>query len=552
MPVEIYKKFINETLGEDGNVTSCKLIIPEKFNFSYDVMDRIAESEPERRAMVWCNEEGEKHIFTFADMKEQSDRAASYFKSLGIGKGDCVMMAVKRHYQFWAAILGLHKIGAIGVPVTYMLKVEEYVYRFERLNIKAIICTPENEVPERVEEAEEQTGNSLIKIMVKKNRTGWEQFDEGVRNAAEFSPLPFEERPESTDTMLYYFTSGTEGMPKLVVHNFAYPIGHIATAKYWHNVKPEGLHLAIADTGWAKSVWGKLYGQWFMGTGIYVLDYDSFTAHALLTKLVEDKVTSLCAPSAIYRVLVLEDLTKYDLSHIEHYTVAGEALNPEVIEKFVRMTGKEIHDGYGQTESTLMIGVMNWMKVKVGAMGKPSMQYNVDLLDSEGKSVKNGDVGEICIKAEPGEIPGMFLGYEGEDELNRRKWHDGIYHTGDLAWRDEDGYYWFIGRNDDVFKSAGYRISPFEIESLIMKFPNILECAVVGVPDKLRGHAIKAIIVLAKGTEGSRELKHDIKEFLKEHTASYKIPREIEFVSALPKTTSGKIKHNVLRDTSAE
>ena len=547
MVLEIYKNYIEEKFGPDGNVESCKLNVPEKFNFSYDVIDKIAELEPNRRALVWCNEAGEKHTFTFADIKEQSDRAASYFRSIGIGKGDCVMMAIKRHYQFWFAILALHKIGAIGVPVTFMLTVDEYVYRFGRLDFKAVLCTPEDEVPERVEEAQRITEKQFTKIMVKEEREGWLQFDEGIAAAEKFQPLSFEERPETMDTMMYYFTSGTEGMPKLVIHNFAYPIGHIATAKYWHNVDPDGLHLAISDTGWAKSVWGKLYGQWFMGTGIYVLDYDMFVAPTLLKKLEEDKVTSLCAPSAVYRVLVREDLTKYDLSNIKHYTVAGEALNPEVIEKFVRLTGKEIHDGYGQTESTLMIGVMNWMKVKIGAMGKPSMQYDIVLLDSDGNAVPNGETGEICVKANMGQIPGMFLGYEGEEELNQRKWHDGIYHTGDLAWRDDDGYFWFIGRNDDVFKSAGFRISPFEIESLIVKFPSVLECAVIGVPDKLRGHAIKAIIVLAKGEVASSELKTELRKFLKEHTASYKIPREIEFVSELPKTTSGKIRRNVLR-----
>ncbi|SHJ33262.1 AMP-binding protein [Parasporobacterium paucivorans] len=547
MAIEIYKKYMEEKMGADGNVESCKLSIPDKFNFSYDVVDKIAEMEPQRRAMVWCNEQGERREFTFCDIKEQSDRAASYFRSLGIGKGDCVMMAVKRHYQFWFAILGLHKIGAIGVPVTYMLKLEEYIYRFEKLDIKAVICTPDNDVASRVDEAEQMSGKKFMKIILRENRPGWHQFDEGLEKAEKFVPLTFEERPESGDTMLLYFTSGTEGMPKLVGHNFGYPVGHIPTAKYWHNVDPDGLHFTVADTGWAKSVWGKLYGQWLMGAAIYVLDYDSFTAHALLTKMEEDKITTLCAPSAFYRVMVLEDFSKYNLSTVKHYTVAGEALNPDVIEKFSRMTGKQIYEGYGQTESTLMIGVMHWMDVKAGAMGKPSLQYNMELLDEDGQIVPTGDVGEICVKAEPGEIPGMFLGYQGEDELNRSKWHDGIYHTGDLAWRDENGYYWFVGRNDDVFKSSGYRISPFEIESLIVKFPNVLECAVIGVPEKLRGNAIKAIIVLTNGTEPTQNLKIEIREFLKEHTAPYKVPRIIEFVDELPKTTSGKIRRNIWR-----
>jgi len=547
MSIEIYRKYLKEKMGADGNVESCEFIVPDKFNFSYDIVDKIAYEEPQRRAMYWSNEYGEQYQFTFSDMKEQSDRAASYFQSLGITKGDCVMLVLKRHYQFWFALLGLHKIGAIAVPTSYMLKVEEFTYRFDKIDIKAVICTPENEVSLRIDEAEQDSGKKMIKIMVKENRPGWLQFDEGLAKANEFNSLPLSEWPDINDTMLIYFTSGTESMPKMVLHDYSYPIGHIPTAKYWHNVDSNGLHLTVADTGWAKSVWGKLYGQWFMKAGIAVYDYNKFTAHALLSRMSEDKITTFCAPSSIYRVLVKEDISKYDLSHVKHYLVAGEALNPEIIERFSQMTGYDIYEGYGQTEATLIIGMMHWMKVKPGAMGKPGLQYHIELLDSEGQIVPKGETGEICIMTEIGELPGMFLGYRDESEMNLSKWHDGIYHTGDLAWCDEDGYYWFVGRNDDVFKSSGYRISPFEIENLIMEFPGILECAVTGVPEKLRGNAIKATIVLTQGTEPTTKLKVEIREFLKSRTASYKIPREIEFVEELPKTSSGKIRHSALR-----
>lgn len=544
---EIYKKYLTEKIGTDGNVESCKLIVPDKFNFSYDVVDKIAQEEPQRRAMYWSNEYGEKHQFSFEDMKEQSDRAASYFQSLGIGKGDCVMLILKRHYQFWFALLGLHKIGAIAVPTSYMLKVEEFSYRFNKIDLKAVICTPENEVPLKIDKTEQNSEKKLIKIMVKENHPGWLQFDQGLAEASKFDPLPVSEWPDINDTMLIYFTSGTESMPKMVLHDYSYPIGHIPTAKYWHNVDPNGLHLTVADTGWAKSVWGKLYGQWFMKAGIAVYDYNKFTPHALLSRISEDKVTTFCAPSSIYRVLVQENLSKYDLSHVSHYLVAGEALNPEVIEKFSKMTGHDIYEGYGQTEATLIIGMMHWMKIKPGAMGKPGLQYHIELLDSEGQIVPKGETGEICIIAGMGKLPGMFLGYQNESELDLSKWYDGIYHTGDLAWCDEDGYYWFVGRNDDVFKSSGYRISPFEIENLIMEFPGILECAVTGVPEKLRGNEIKATIVLAQGIEPTSKLKAEIKGFLKSRVAPFKIPRKIEFVEELPKTSSGKIRHSALR-----
>lgn len=548
MITEIHKNYLTEKIGIDGNVESCRFIVPNKFNFSYDVVDKIASEEPGRRAMHWSDDYGEKHVFSFGDIKEQSDRAAAYFQSLGINKGDCVMLILKRHYQFWFALMGLHKIGAIAVPTSCMLKTEDLTYRLGKIDIKAVISTPEDDVPLRIEEAEHNSGKSMIKILVKTTQQGWLSFDQGLAEADEFKPLPPSEWPDIHDTMLIYFTSGTESMPKMVAHDYSYPIGHIPTAKYWHNVDPNGLHLTIADTGWAKSIWGKLYGQWFMGAGVAVYDYSQFTAHALLSRLSEDRVTTFCAPSSVYRVLVRENLHKYDLSCVKHYLVAGEALNPEVIEKFSKMTGHDIYEGYGQTETTLTIAMMYWMKVKPGSMGKPSMQYRIKLLNPEGQAVPTGEIGEICIMAEHGELPGMFLGYQDEVKMNQAKWHDGVYHTGDLAWCDEDGYYWFIGRNDDVFKSSGYRISPFEIESLIMEFPGILECAVIGVPEKLRGNMIKAIIVLADGAEPTLKLKTDIKEYLKSRVSSYKVPRQIEFVKELPKTTSGKIRHSELRD----
>ncbi len=546
--LQLYKNYVSETLDSNGQIESFRLIPPDRFNFAYDIVDRIAQEEPNRRAMVWCNDAGEERVFTFADMKRESDRAASFFQERGIGKGDRIMLILIRHYQFWFAVLGLHKIGAVAIPATNQLQVKDLSYRFEAANVSGIVCTAQGEIAEHVETAANAWGKIKNLMIVKGSRPGWISFDDGLAAAKPFIPPAGDKAPCITDELLLYFTSGTTGMPKMVIHDHSYPIAHLATARYWHHVDPEGLHLTVSETGWAKSVWGKLYGQWIMEAGIFVYDMDKFVPHNLLEKIAHYKVTTFCAPPTIYRFLIKEDFSQYDFSAMQHCTIAGEALNPEVYEQFRKKTGLELKEGFGQTETTLTAATFYWMKTKPGSMGLPSAAYKVMLRDEDGSPTKPGMVGEITVETGDEKVLGMFLRYDKNEELTRSVWHDGVYHTGDTAWQDEDGYLWYVGRKDDIIKSSGYRIGPFEVESVLMEHPGVLECAIIGVPDPVRGQIIKASVVLAKGYSPCEELKKEMQEYVKTHTAPYKYPRILEFVTELPKTISGKIKRTDIRE----
>lgn len=549
--LNLHQDYISETCDSHGYPVSYRLNVPYGFNFAYDVVDRIADAEPHRRAMFWRNVEGETHTFTFADIRRESDRCASWLQSLGIKKGDKVMLILKRHYQFWFAIIGLHKIGAVAIPATNQLQVKDIVYRMDAADIRAVICTPEGDTYTAVEEAARSVGHEMTLIMVREEKDGWLNFEDGLVKAPAFKRPQGDDYPHGRDMMLLYFTSGTTGMPKMVVHDFNYPIGHIATAKYWHRVDPEGLHLTVSETGWAKSVWGKLYGQWLMEAGIYVYDFDRFSPSEMLTRLQDDQITTFCAPPTIYRFLIKEDLSQYDLSSLQHCTIAGEALNPEVYEQFLRATGLELKEGYGQTEMTLAVVTPYWLATRPGSMGRPSPAYHIQLLDDQDQPIEPGHSGEICVIAERDEVPGMFSGYHKDPQLTESVWHDGIYHTGDLAWQDEDGYLWFVGRTDDIIKSSGYRIGPFEVESVLMEHPAVLECAVTGAPDPVRGQVVRATVVLSRQYTASDALRVELQDYVKTHTAPYKYPRVLDFAEQLPKTISGKIRRVEIRASDA-
>lgn len=547
----IHQDYLVEELNEGGYPDRFTLRCPPSFNFAYDVLDVLGTQTPERRALFWRNDRGEQRTFTFGEMRDLSDRAASYFLSLGIRKGDMVLLILKRHYQFWYAIMALHKIGAVAVPATNQLKKYDLVFRLEEAGIRAVVCTMDGSIAEEVEAAEAAYGRPLVKISVRGGRPGWEDFDAGVAQAAPFVKPPAEDLPAVRDHMLLYFTSGTTAQPKMVVHDYSYPIAHIDTAKYWHKVDPEGLHLTLSETGWAKSVWGKLYGQWFLETCIYVDDFDRFDPKRLLRHMQDDGVTTFCAAPTVYRFLVHEDLENYDLSRLQHCTIAGEAMNPVVYETFREKTGLELKEGYGQTEMTLAVVTNYWQKTKPGSMGTPSANYDVVLLDESGREVAPGEKGEICIRIPEGTKPiGMFAGYYRDPETTAATWHDGFYHTRDLAEKDEDGYFWYVGRTDDMIKTSGYRVGPFEVESVVMQHPAVVECAITGAPDEVRGIVIKATIVLAPGYEPSEALKRDIQTFVKNATAPYKYPRIVEFVREMPKTISGKIRRVEIRERS--
>jgi acetyl-CoA synthetase len=481
-------------------------------------------------------------------MKRESDQAASFFLERGIGKGDRIMLILIRHYQFWFAMLGLHKIGAVAIPATNQLQVKDIAYRFDAANITGVVCTALGEISDHVVTAAKEYGKITNLMMVNGLKAGWVSFDEGRKTAKPFVPPSGDKAPDIEDELVLYFTSGTTGMPKMVIHDHSYPLAHLVTAKYWHRIDPDGLHLTVSETGWAKSVWGKLYGQWIMEAGIFVYDMDKFVPQRLLEKITHYKITTFCAPPTIYRFLIKEDFSKYDFSALQHCTIAGEALNPEVYEQFKRLTGLELKEGFGQTETTLSAATFYWMKTKPGSMGLPSAAYDVVLRDEDGSLTKPGTVGEITINTGDRKILGMFLRYDKNEELTRFVWHDGVYHTGDTAWQDEDGYLWYVGRKDDIIKSSGYRIGPFEVESVLMEHPGVLECAIIGVPDPVRGQIIKATVVLAKGYTPSEELKKEMQEYVKTHTAPYKYPRILEFVNELPKTISGKIKRTDIRE----
>ena len=545
---QLYRKFVKETFDAEGRLSKFEIFPPENFNFGFDVVDALAEKCPDKTGLYWVSKTHEKKLFTFADLRDATNRTANYFRRLGIRKGDKVMLVLKRHYQFWFSIVALHKIGAIVIPATDQLQKKDYVFRFNAAHVKAVICTAEGETTAHVLAALPECPSVKILACVNGRCEGFDDFDGGIlRESPVFARPEGSEATTKDDIMLMYFTSGTTGYPKMAAHNFAYPLGHIVTAKYWHNVDPEGRHLSVADTGWGKAVWGKLYGQWLCEACVFVYDMDRFHADDLLSVISEHKVTTFCAPPTIYRFFIKEDLSKYDLSSIKYATTAGEALNPEVYNKFREITGLRLFEGFGQTETTLVLATLTGTEPRPGSMGKPNPQFDVDLVDENGRTVQPGDVGEIVIHTDKRVPVGLFKEYYENPERTAESWHDGIYHTGDTAWRDEDGYYWYVGRTDDIIKSSGYRIGPFEIESVIMEHPSVLEVAVTGVPDPIRGQAIKATIVLARGYTASEELKKEIQNFVKNATAPYKYPRVVEFVDELPKTISGKIRRVEIR-----
>ena len=536
----IYQDFIIPTEAENGSIQAIAFQNEEKFNFAFDVVDELARRKPEKLAMLHVAQDGTEHRFTFEDIRKESSRAANYFKSLGIRRGDRVMLVLKRHYQFWFSILGLHKLGAVVIPATNQLQAKDFTYRFQAANVKAILCTADGETADAVDEAAKECPELAIKILVGGSREGWRDFNEEYGMfSSRFARA--EDAPCGSDPMLMFFTSGTSGYPKLAAHNYKYPLGHFITAKYWHQVNPDGLHLTISDTGWAKSLWGKLYGQWLCEAAVFVYDFDRFDAEKILPMFAKYNITTFCAPPTMYRMLIKQDLSRFDLSSIEHASIAGEALNPEVFRQFYKATGLQIMEGFGQSESTLIIGNLLGCDHKIGSMGKPVPLYDVHLLTTDGKDAGPGENGEICINISGGLPCGLAYAYEGSPEVTAETWTDGYYHTGDIAWKDEDGFYWYVGRADDVIKSSGYRIGPFEIENVIMELPYVLECGVSAAPDEVRGQVVKASIVLVKGTEPSEQLKKSIQNYVKSRTAPYKYPRIVEFRESLPKTTSGKI-----------
>ena len=541
----LYQDYLDASFDENGILNKVKFHYPDTFNFAYDVLDRLAEKTPDKVALSWLSRTHEHREFTFKQISDMSCQAANYLVSLGIKKGDRVMMVLRRNWQFWILINALHRIGAVAVLAPNQLLVHDFQYRFDKATIRAIICTSDGEVLEQADAAANLCKSVEFRISTNGSRLGWLDFDASLERYSTVFKRP--EGLKASDTMLMFFSSGTTGYPKIVTHIFSYPLGHIITARWWHCVDPNGLHLTISDTGWAKAMWGKLYGQWLCEAPLFVYDFDRFSAADIMPLFKQFGITTFCAPPTMYRFFIREDLSGYDFSSLKHTTMAGEALNPEVFNVFLKQTGHKMMEGFGQSESTMIIGNINGMEPHPGSMGKPSPMYPVELFDADCKPVKQGEVGEIVIKAEPGEIPGLFVGYYGDEEATHNAWHDGYYHTGDTAWVDEAGYYWYVGRTDDLIKSSGYRIGPFEVENAIMELPYVLECAVVGVPDPTRGQVVKAYIVLTKDKQPSEELKKEIQDYVKKNTAPYKYPRKIDFLTELPKTVSGKIRRSALR-----
>ena len=540
---------------EDYN-KNLEFIIPEHFNFAYDVMDAWAAEAPEKLALLWTNDQGEEIRATYAQLKEQSDQAASYLQSLGIGKGDPVMLILKRRYEWWIIMLALCKIGAIVIPATHMLTKKDIIYRNTRASVKAVICVDDAYVTGQIQLAMSESPSVKQYITVTDHG---KPIPEGFRDwQSEWKQAPKFVRPafvnNNEDTMIMYFTSGTSGEPKMVAHDYLYAMGHLTTGVFWHNLHEGSLHLTVADTGWGKAVWGKFYGQWFAGATVFVFDHEKFSADTLLRQMEKYKVTSFCAPPTIYRFMIREDLTKYDLSSLQYCCTAGEALNPAVFDKLKELIGLNIMEGFGQTETTMTLGTFPWMKPKPGSMGIPNAQYNIDLIRADGTPCEDGEKGEIVVRVGDKKPVGLFKGYYRDEEKTREAWHDGLYHTGDMAWRDEDGYYWFEGRIDDVIKSSGYRIGPFEVESALMTHPAVVECAITGVPDDVRGMVVKATIVLGKEwkDKAGDDLVKELQQHVKKVTAPYKYPRIIEFVDELPKTISGKIRRVEIRQKDSQ
>ena len=544
------EKFLSRTVftSQEDYIRNFRIRVPADFNFAYDVVDAYAAEEPDKKALLWTDDRGGEIQFTFADMKRETDRTASYFQSLGLGRGDMVMLILKRRYEFWFSILALHKLGAVAIPATHLLTRKDVVYRCNMAGIKAIVAAGEPVITGHIAAAMPESPTTKLLISVGPEvPEGFLDFHEGIRHAAPFV------RPQHVNTnddiMLMYFTSGTTGEPKMVAHDFTYPLGHISTGCFWHNLHEGSLHLTIADTGWAKAAWGKLYGQWLAGANIFVYDHEKFTPADILRKIGQYRITSLCAPPTIYRFLIREDLSKYDLSSLEYCTTAGEALNGAVYDTFKRLTGVRLMEGFGQTETTLTLATFPWMEPKPGSMGVPNPQYDIDLLTPDGRSAEDGEQGQIVIRTDRGKPLGLFKEYYLNDGMMHEVWHDGVYYTGDVAWRDEDGYFWFVGRADDVIKSSGYRIGPFEVESALMTHPAVVECAITGVPDEIRGQVVKATIILGDKyrPRAGEELIRELQDHVKQITAPYKYPRIIEFVDELPKTISGKIRRKAIR-----
>ena len=551
------ERFLTQTkfTSEDDYAKHLHFIVPENFNFAYDVMDAWAEEKPDKVALLWTSERGEEVSTTYREFKEQTDRTAAYFMQLGIKHADKVMLILKRHYQWWLSMMALCKVGAIAIPATHMLTVHDIVYRNQSASVKYIICANDEYITEQIAKA--MPDSPTVKALVAVNALSEldKPIPEGFHDwRKEWAEAPAFVRPDNVntneDTMLMYFTSGTSGEPKMVAHDFLYALGHLTTGVYWHNLHANSLHLTVADTGWGKAVWGKLYGQWFAGATVFVYDHEKFTAEKIMRQMEKYHITSFCAPPTIYRFMIREDFSKYDLSSLEWCTTAGEAMNPSVANRFKELTGVTIYEGFGQTETTMTLGTFPWVKPKPGSMGKPNPQYDVQLLRQDGTECEDGEKGEICIRIGDKKPLGLFKGYYRDEERTKETWHDGIYHTGDMAWRDEEGYYWFVGRTDDVIKSSGYRIGPFEVENALMTHPAVVECAITGVPDPIRGMIVKATVVLApeyKAKAGD-ELIKELQNHVKHETAPYKYPRLIEFVNELPKTISGKIRRVEIRE----
>ncbi|KZX12235.1 AMP-binding protein [Methanobrevibacter curvatus] len=522
--------------------------VPENFNFAYDVVDKYADKNPEKLAFIWCNDHGEEHKFTFKDVKKYSNKTANFLVNLGIKKGDTVLLTLKNRYEFWFIIIALHKIGAIPVPATHMLKSHDIVYRLNESEAKMVISIDENE--ELINEFEKgfnEINRDILKVSVGTKRPeGWIDYKKEFLNESEVFERKNAEQTKNHDVMILYFSSGTSGEPKMVIHDYTYPLAHIITSKYWHNAVENGIHHTSADTGWMKAVWGGLYGQWIVGTGVFIYDYDRFDPLKLVEKIEKYQITTFCAPPTIFRFLIKEDLSKYDFSSLSYITTAGEPLNPEVYKKVEKIFNLKLKEGFGQTETIISACNFLWMEPKPGSLGKPAPVYGMKLLTKENKEVDIGDEGEICLDA-INSPPGLFKGYHKNEAKTKEVWYDGVYHSGDTAWKDEDGYLWFVGRNDDIIKSSGYRIGPFEVESAVISHSSVLECAITGIPDEIRGQIVKATIVLAKGFKPSEELKKDIQNHVKHVTAPYKYPRVVKFVDKLPKTINGKISRAQIR-----
>ncbi len=541
----ICEKFVKCQEDENGVLKNIRFENTDVFNFGFDIVDEIADKYPEKLAMLHIDKNHFERRFTFKDIKRASNQTANYFASLGIKKGDKVMLVLKRHYQFWFCMVALHKLGAIAIPATNQLKEHDFEYRYNAAGVKAIVITSDGDVADIAESAAKKCSQVETKIIVGTPKDGWHDFNEEyVRFSGKFERT--EDSSAGDEAALMFFTSGTTGNPKMASHKHTYALGHYVTAKYWHCCERDGLHLTISDTGWGKSLWGKLYGQWLCEGAVFVYDFDRFDAADILPMFAKYRITTFCAPPTMLRMFIKDDLSKFDLSSIHHITTAGEALNPEVFKQFKLATGLEIMEGFGQTETTLTICNLRGTTPKIGSMGKASPQYDVDIVDPDGNSLPDGETGEIVIHTDKSVPCGLFREYYLDDEKTQDAWHDGMYHTGDTAWRDEDGYFWYVSRIDDVIKSSGYRIGPFEIESVIMELPYVLECGVSAAPDEIRGQVVKASIVLTKGTQPSEELKKEIQEYVKSHTAPYKYPRIVVFCDELPKTISGKIQRNKL------